>query len=285
MRAADTQLGTGYRCRPTARAPTTFGMTPPHTGHAWRGALLLLTAGLAGIATAAPAAAASPAGATTVSRSGSVLTVTGGATANVIEVGFRKGNGFLGTWLVTDSAAPLAAGPGCTAGGTQVSCPGDGLSDRVSIDAGDGDDRVTYTFGLPSTVVGGAGADTLSGGFGPDTMNGGVGADQITGGAGNDTIRGSGENDTLDGGPGNDDITGEGLDDTITGGPGSDTLSGEKGNDNIRGGPGDDGMTGASGSDTLIGDDGSDSADGGPISGTDGGVDTCDAETEIRCEQ
>lgn len=261
-------------------------MTPSHTGRTWRGALLLLTPVLAALVTAAaPAAAAAPADATVVSRTGTVLTVTGGATANVIDVGFRKGSGFQGTWLVTDSAAPLTAGPGCTAGDTQVTCPGDGLSDRVSIDAGDGDDRVTYTFGLPSTIVGGAGADTLTGGFGPDTMNGGVGEDQVTGGAGNDTIRGSGENDILDGGPGNDDITGEGLDDTLTGGPGNDTLRGEKGNDGIRGGSGDDTMTGASGSDTLIGDEGNDSADGGPISGFDNGVDTCDAETEIRCEQ
>lgn len=43
-------------------------------------------------------------------------------------------------------------------------------------------------------------------------------------------------------------------------------------------------MFGSGGSDSLTGDDGVDSADGGPISGSDPGVDTCDAETEIRCE-
>src|SRR3954469_9749368 len=135
-RAAGAQLGTGYRCRPAARASRTSGMTAPQIGRALRGALLLLTGGLSAVATAVPAAASPAAGATTVSRTGTVLTVTGGAAANAIEVGFRKGTGFQGTWLRADSAAPLAAGPGCTAGDTQVSCPGDGLSDRVSIDAG-----------------------------------------------------------------------------------------------------------------------------------------------------
>ena len=46
----------------------------------------------------------------------------------------------------------------------------------------------------------------------------------------------------------------------------------------------DDQMLGNSNSDTLIGDDGVDSADGGPLSGNDGGIDRCDAETEVRCE-
>ncbi len=79
---------------------------------------------------------------------------------------------------------------------------------------------------------------------------------------------------------------------TVTGGPEPQSIdvsfrkgaSGFTGTDTLRGGPGDDQLAGSSGSDSLTGDDGVDSADGGPLSGSDSGVDTCDAETEIRCE-
>ena len=255
------------------------------------GVVFLALAGMTAT-TSSAAAADGVTGAVTVTRSGTTLTVIGTPTADVIDVSFTKGTStFQGTWVVVGSTTTLSAGQGCTANSTtQVSCSGNGLGDRVSIDAGAGDDRVTYRFGLPSVIDGGDGQDTIVGGFGPDTifasgLGNGVGTDRVDGGDGPDHIQGGGGNDILDGGRGDDIVSGEGSDDTITGGLGNDKLSGSKGDDIVRGGPGADQMSGASGSDSLIGDEGVDSADGGPLSGSDSGIDTCDAETEIRCEK
>jgi uncharacterized delta-60 repeat protein len=88
--------------------------------------------------------------------------------------------------------------------------------DRISIDAGDGDDKVEIDAGLliPSRIDGGNGFDTISGGGDADQITGGIGRDTITGNGGRDRLVGGfdddvffardGEIDTIDGGPGND---------------------------------------------------------------------------------
>jgi len=110
--------------------------------------------------------------------------------------------------------------------------------------------------GLPATIFGTAGNDTLTGTSGPDV---------ISGLGGNDTIKGQGGDDT---------ICGEGGKDRIYGGSGKDNLFGGSGNDRIYGGPGKDGLYGGRGRDSLDGGSGRDFCNGG--SGRD---------TATRCEK
>jgi Ca2+-binding RTX toxin-like protein len=67
-----------------------------------------------------------------------------------------------------------------------------------------GNTHSSQTIGLTHAVVGGSGADTMTGNNLGDTLNGGGGADKITGGTGNDIIIGGAGNDILAGGGGND---------------------------------------------------------------------------------
>jgi len=86
-------------------------------------------------------------------------------------------------------------------------------------------------FGLDN-LLGGAGADTISGGGVADSLSGAGGADTIHGGSGNDLIIGGGGIDTLHGDGGNDnfvvvttgDFTSLASAETISGGDGTDTL-------------------------------------------------------------
>jgi len=88
-----------------------------------------------------------------------------------------------------------------------------------------------------TTIIGGAGADTLL------DNNAATTATSIDGGAGNDTITTTGvQNDTLLGGNGDDTITGATGNDSIDGGAGNDVVSVASGditaNDTISGGTG-----------------------------------------------
>ena len=64
----------------------------------------------------------------------------------------------------------------------------------VTINAGAGDDTITFTMGsgtsVPGTITlnGGAGADTITGSVEVDTITGGAGADTMTGGTGSDVF-------------------------------------------------------------------------------------------------
>lgn len=106
-----------------------------------------------------------------------------------------------------------------------------------SINTGAGDDAVTineYGGKIAATVYAGDGADTLVaktvsattlyGGNGNDSMTGGGGADRLYGELGNDILRGGAGNDTIVGGDGNDILYGGLGNDTLTGGLGVDTF-------------------------------------------------------------
>jgi Tol biopolymer transport system component len=69
--------------------------------------------------------------------------------------------------------------------------------------------------GRPATIVGGPGADVLSGSVGDDVVVGGAGADTISGLAGDDVVCGGTGNDVLVGGSGSDRLFGEGGSDTL----------------------------------------------------------------------
>lgn len=80
-------------------------------------------------------------------------------------------------------------------------------------------------------LIGGAGADTLTGKDNSDTLRGMGGNDVLLGGAGDDLLDGGAGNDNLQGGLGNDSLDGGLGQDTLLGGQGNDTLNGGKGSD------------------------------------------------------
>ena len=154
---------------------------------------------------------------------------------------------------------------------------------------GAGNDRIFAGFGLPETLNGGFGVDTLFttsfngnylidlatgntnfagesfiffenlvAGAGNDRLSGTNGANAIDGGAGDDFVRGLSGDDNLQGGIGNDSVIGHRGNDIVRGGAGFDTLSGEEGTDTLDGGAENDVLRGAANADLLIGSAGSD---------------------------
>ena len=64
---------------------------------------------------------------------------------------------------------------------------------------------------LVENVIGGSGADTITGTAGVNILQGGSQVDTINAGAGNDIVVGDGSSDTLNGGDGNDTMSGDGY--------------------------------------------------------------------------
>ncbi|MCE9576607.1 MAG: hypothetical protein K8W52_25895 [Deltaproteobacteria bacterium] len=133
----------------------------------------------------------------------------------------------------TSAASRLTLRLGATPSTLVVDVGDDGTADftfdrstfeRISIDAGGGDDVVTmsevaggFTTEEQITINGGGGKDTLTGGVGPETFLGGAGDDLVSGGGGNDTIALGGGNDVVIWNPG-------GGSDVIDGGDGIDRF-------------------------------------------------------------
>jgi PKD domain/RTX calcium-binding nonapeptide repeat (4 copies) len=149
---------------------------------------------------------------------------------------------------------------------------------QINIIGGAGPDYiyVDSSITIPTSILGGAGNDSIRGGGGRNTINGGTGDDWISGrgtsntiygGDGDDTLLGGSGNDFIDGGAGDDSIDGAAGDDTLIGDDGNDTLLGDAGNDSLVGGSGDNDIEGGLGNDTLRG--GPDSDTLVPGSGTD----------------
>ncbi len=94
--------------------------------------------------------------------------------------------------IVSDGAAPLVAGPGCSVGADEsASCSppvGSGQFAGMEVDAGDFDDSVSVSASIPATLLGGDGDDRITGGSGDDSLLGGAGADFADGGRGDDSI-------------------------------------------------------------------------------------------------
>ena len=116
--------------------------------------------------------------------------------------------------------------------------------------------------GLPATIVGTDGNDTLRGTPGNDVIVALKGHDTIDGLGGNDIICAGSGADTISGGDGHDVLLGNGGRDTITGDGGNDVLFGGKGKDNLQGGIGNDDLSGNLGIDVLHGGAGTDSCFG-----------------------
>ncbi len=118
------------------------------------------------------------------------------------------------------------------------------------------------------TITGSANAETLNGGGGNDTLSGLGGADILIGGSGSDTATYAGVvggTITLDGAandPGGDNVQTE----NVIGGTGVDIITGNTGVNRLDGGPGGDTVNGGAGADVLVGgvSDGADTYNGGP---------------------
>jgi hypothetical protein len=119
--------------------------------------------------------AAPGAQAATVSVDGDALRVVAGpGEANQLAIAqLAPGS----SMTVTDSGAPLTAGPGCaSAADGSAECA---AVARIEVDAGDLDDSVRIEAELPAYMLGGDGNDQLVGGAGSDFADGGAGDDSI----------------------------------------------------------------------------------------------------------
>jgi Ca2+-binding RTX toxin-like protein/subtilisin-like proprotein convertase family protein len=149
-----------------------------------------------------------------------------------------------------------------------------GLGLQISVDGDDGNDVIIGSADLGGTLLGGDGADRITGSTIGDVINAGDGADSVDTGDGNDTVFGGDGPDTIVSGIGDDSIDAGDGSDSVIGGDGADTINGGDGADIIEGGLGNDDINGMSGLDSLLGEDGNDTVLGGAetdiISGGDG---------------
>ena len=116
-----------------------------------------------------------------------------------------------------------------------------------------GNDTITVDPSIvtPTTVLGGAGNDTMTAGGGADVLNGGAGRDSLEGGGGADSMVGGAGNDSLVDGTGDDHMDGGAGNDLLEGGAGNCTMLGGAGNDTLQGGAGDDHIDGGKGTDHV----------------------------------
>jgi RTX calcium-binding nonapeptide repeat (4 copies) len=195
----------------------------------------------------------------------------------------------LASTVVTDSAAPLAPGPGCRAvTAHEVACE-HGWPDVM---LGDGDDRVRIASDSIVYVDAGPGADVVVTGEGLNTIVAGPGSDVVLGGPGTDHIRDgvrvAYEADVYDGGLGVDSVSWEGRRrrvvaslaapdaagsagegdrlvtvESLVGGERGDVLRGDAGRNHLFGGDGADVLAGGGEVDALAGGPGDDVLRGG----------------------
>lgn len=110
----------------------------------------------------------------------------------------------------------------------QAFCPTTGIT-RVRIDLGDREDTATINAGLPTIVLGGAGADQVTTGDVVDSIDGGDGNDRLSSGAGNDAVTAGLGVDDVDAGPGDDNVVArDGLADSIRCGDGNDRVDADE---------------------------------------------------------
>ena len=128
---------------------------------------------------------------------------------------------------------------------------------------GNGNDKLTNSTSIPSSIFGGNGDDALTGGGDDDRIVGGMGADAIDGGAGDDQLIGGFGDDNISGGEGDDRIFGSADQNRLYGNVGDDVIFGGDQADRIFGGSGIDQIYGLDGNDYL------DAGDGG-VAGTAG---------------
>lgn len=146
------------------------------------------------------------------------------------------------------------------------------LAGANTVDAGAGNDAVSYLAGQANQMQGGAGNDLLrtgwhSGGTGIGFVfdaSGAVATDnfgstltgferfRVAGGYYDDSLTGGVRGDVLEGISGSDTLSGLGGSDILRGGHDNDSLSGGTGNDRLLGGRGLDTLNGGAGADAFV---------------------------------
>lgn len=117
-----------------------------------------------------------------------------------------------GDFVLSDSAAAIAASHPCSGGGTTATCPSAGII-GFTLSGADEADSLRNTTSTPSTLSGGDGNDSLEGGSGTDTLRGNKGIDTLSGGAGDDLIDVRGDRgDIVSCGSGDDTVRADGSD-------------------------------------------------------------------------
>jgi Ca2+-binding RTX toxin-like protein len=173
--------------------------------------------------------------------------------------------GDTGIERVVIGAATIAAAAGGGGGTAALNVNAAAVLNGLTLVGDAGANSLTGT-AFDDVLVGGAGNDTLAGGAGSDTasyfsstagvkVNLGLAKAQDTLGAGKDTLT-SIEN--LIGGSGDDTLTGSAAANRIEGGAGNDSLLGLGGADSLLGGNGNDSLKGGAGADALWGGIGAD---------------------------
>ncbi|MDX2012577.1 MAG: calcium-binding protein [Myxococcaceae bacterium] len=173
----------------------------------------------------------------------------------------------------TGAVTVTLGAPGVASTGNGAAMEGDSLTDLENVVGGSGADTLTGN-SLANRLTGGAGADTLSGGDGDDVFDEGAaanGADVIAGGGGIDRVDYSARTTALTvslDGTANDGAASEGDDveadvERVDGGSGNDTLTGNADANELNGNGGDDTLSGLGGRDVLSGGPGNDSLAGG----------------------
>ncbi|GAA3026617.1 hypothetical protein [Streptosporangium longisporum] len=149
-------------------------------------ALAVVSAGLmAAVALTIPAQAAAG---TSVHVSGRTLFIVGTPSSETVNIRVLQGK------ITVDSTSGVSTGTGCTQVGANVAqCLGTGSGIQF-IDASllGGNDTVTNSTSLQSSILGGAGLDTLNGGSNRDGLNGGSDDDTLIGNGGIDVANGVG---------------------------------------------------------------------------------------------
>ncbi|MBW8486836.1 calcium-binding protein [Actinomadura parmotrematis] len=241
-----------------------------HNGRGRALRALALTAGLAAlpVALAAPPASANPCYGDCkpgVVRVGAGVLRYDAPVGAADQITIAPGAGFLS---LTDATATFSAGDGCTmVSAHEAHCTTPAFSVRVR--GLDGNDAITNSTALPSSLLGGTGDDRLTGGSADDTLTGETGADVLLGGGGSDTagydessVR-VGVQADLDGAAGDDggpedgpagardtigadveNLLGSQGDDVLTGNAGPNVIGGVNGHDQIQGLGGNDQLTG-----------------------------------------
>ena len=235
------------------------------------------------------------ASATSVTVGSGKLTVAGGpGEVNDVLLHQEGGEGGASAVYVRESGAGavLTVGTGCqSVAANEVRCNG---VNAITVNGGEGDDKVVNETWKPATLDGGRGDDVLYGGAGVDSIDGHDGADTLSGGFGGDDLHGGAQEDTVvygyawyrvtadiddvadDGGFAESDNVRTDVE-NLTGGRGADRLTGDKDSNAISGAEGDDELTGAAGDDALVGGTGRDNLSAGDgadsLNALDGAVD------------
>lgn len=200
------------------------------------------------------------------------LFITGSSAADKIVV--RQVNGRIsidGASITVINYWDYLSGP---ADGTRLESAPSSWVKKITITAGDGDDRISLSSHLVAgqqaikpihgvEIRGEGGNDRIFGSQVRDIIYGGTGNDTIRGYGGNDLLRGESGQDWMVGGTGNDILIGSSDKDTLFGEKGNDVLYGQTDDDVLYGGEDQDSLYGGDGSDTLRGGKGQDYLDGG----------------------